>query len=301
LSSPCDTHARAIDRHFAGRAEPQSERAMREHLATCAACEARYRRHLLLAALDPQALPARERIAIALGVRRGVERRQRGVASPLVARIGVVAAPLAIAATIAFFVAPNGALRTADSGGFEVGRASGGGEPSDFTARGGARGDASRVYVYRVTAMADDGPAVESARVDEGGEIPERAELAFAYRNPEGYERLMVFAVDEAGRIYWFHPAWTHAADDPRAIAIAATGDLVELREAVRHPFAPGRLWVHTLFLREGADVPSVRAIEQLVGSQRPGEPVALPDARTHVTSLTVARSEAQSGAEERQ
>src|SRR4051812_758680 len=63
-------HVRAIDAHFAGRLAPRAERAMRERLPVCVPCRTRYERHLRLAAIDPRALPAEERLARGLGFRR---------------------------------------------------------------------------------------------------------------------------------------------------------------------------------------------------------------------------------------
>src|SRR5688500_16775796 len=60
---------RLIDRHFAERSTPDREVVMRNHLATCASCQAYYDRHALLAKLDPQAPPAVERLASGFGFR----------------------------------------------------------------------------------------------------------------------------------------------------------------------------------------------------------------------------------------
>jgi hypothetical protein len=91
--------------------------------------------------------------------------------------------------------------------------------------------------------------------------------LAFSYRNPPATKasHLLVFAVDQGGRIYWFWPAWTDAASDPQALAVPASDAPVELAEAVRHPWPPGRLTVHALFARRPY---RVREIEAAVAAQ---------------------------------
>src|SRR5215468_3913379 len=66
---------RAIDRHFAGTIAVSAESALRTHLPTCGACDAYYRRHLLLEAMTPNALGPQQRLSRALGIARPVRRR----------------------------------------------------------------------------------------------------------------------------------------------------------------------------------------------------------------------------------
>jgi hypothetical protein len=73
-------------------------------------------------------------------------------------------------------------------------------------------------------------------------------ELAFAYRSDGKDDRLMVFARDEGGRIYWYHPAWTDPAQDPEAVAIAREPGVHELPAAVSHAFAGNRVEICALF-----------------------------------------------------
>jgi hypothetical protein len=76
-------------------------------------------------------------------------------------------------------------------------------------------------------------------------------ELAFAYRNQTPGVRLLVFARDEHGHVYWYHPAWTDAAQDPPAVPLAATPGLHELPAAIAHPFDGHRLDLCWLFTTE--------------------------------------------------
>jgi len=96
---PCIMQA-MVDAHFDGTITPEDERAMRLHLDACDRCRGRYRRRLLLAGLDPAALPARERIGRGLGVR-----TVTGGRVPLGGRVWATAgAVLALAAAVLLFV-----------------------------------------------------------------------------------------------------------------------------------------------------------------------------------------------------
>ena len=71
-------------------------------------------------------------------------------------------------------------------------------------------GTGAALEIYRVTGDGTTKPA--------DGWMAAGDELAFAYRNPTGFTRLMIFGVDDWGDIYWFHPAWTDASQDPVAV-----------------------------------------------------------------------------------
>lgn len=106
-----------------------------------------------------------------------------------------------------------------------------------FHARGPGLATSSRIAVYRVDA---GDLATRIARDDE---------LAFTYQNVEHKPYLMVYGVDEGGRVYWFYPEWTDAAADPAAVPIAMDDDVHTLTDAIRHPLVGSRLVVHGLFL----------------------------------------------------
>jgi hypothetical protein len=230
-----------VDAHFAGTIAPADERAMRGHLDGCGECRARYRRQLVLAKLDPQALSADVRIAQGLGLRN--EHARARFAWP------AAGALVAIAATILLFLRAPSLPPSGDG----------------FTARGGDTGAspqsiaASPLRVYRV-------PSKEEAG---GGPLPvfeaidRHAELAFAYENQDRKKYLMIFAVNESGRVYWFYPGWTNPADNPKAIAITVDAGLHELPDAVVHRFEGSRLDIHALFLDEPM---TVREVEQAIG-----------------------------------
>jgi hypothetical protein len=229
-----------VDRHFAGTIAPEDERAMREHMPACDACRDRYRRHVLLARLDPQALPAEERIGRGLGLRSAPR---------------VVAMRLGVAVTAA--VAAMTLLRLHP------------GEADGFEARGhlAAPAPVSRVFAYDVRQGA---PPVPAGEVLQNGH-----ELAFAYENGAAKRRLAVFGVDEHGHVYWFHPAWTREADDPVAIPIELDEGRHELPEAVLQRFDGTHLEIRSVFTD---DPVSVRQIEALL-RDHPSGPLPLPGA----------------------
>lgn len=121
-----------------------------------------------------------------------------------------------------------------------------------------------------------------------GDRMP-RGEIAITYTNlgPRPYSRLMVFAVDAAGEVRWFYPAYQEAGSDPAAIAIepGVAGRL--LPDLVEHDFAPGRLTVCGLFLRRAATVREVEAA--LAGRPlAPGARLPFPGAGQHCADKVV-------------
>jgi len=248
----CIERAR-VDAHFAGTIAPEDERAMRAHLDTCEACRGHYRRRLVLARLDPEALGAEERIGRGLGLGASEGRRT------LEGRLRVVAVVVAAAAALLLFLrAPRG-------------------EDAGFAARGDLlAAPATRIAIYRVA------PGGAPLRVPDGASIRRGDELAFAYEDGAKKPRLMIFAVDAERRVYWFHPAWSDADATPVAIPIAGDGAVHELREAIRHPFSAGRLEIHGLFSDAAL---TVREVEAAVAR---GGPIAVGDAIDHVVVVRV-------------
>jgi hypothetical protein len=70
----------------------------------------------------------------------------------------------------------------------------------------------------------------------------------------------MIFAIDGAGHVAWYHPAWTDPADNPRAVPITKQVGFMELPEAVRHSLQGPSLTVHALFMDKALDVRAVEA-----------------------------------------
>ena len=233
-SERCLTSAR-VDRHFARTLDPAGERAMREHLPTCAPCRARYDKHLLLEQLDPDADGPQTRIASGLGF--GQARPLARIAAPLMGAVAV-AAMLALVVT-----RPSGL--PADAG---------------FTARGGGDGgdaaaQSSYVVVYR---LGEDAGA--SGTFDRVGDTIHRAdELAFSYGNPLGKRYLMVFGVDEARRVFWYYPAWIDPRTNPSSISVAA--GTRSLPDNVRHDLEGSKLEIHAVFTDAPLDVTAAEGL----------------------------------------
>lgn len=223
---------RHVDAHFAGTIGPEDERAMRAHIGDCEPCRARYRRQLVLVQLDPQAPKVEWRLARGLGLRATPE-------TPLGQRWAWMATGIvALAAAALLYV-----------------RAS---HRDDFAARGGVPTgvpSGNGLHVYRV-AEGGPSPAVDAVLRD--------GELAFAYEN-DGHKRyLMIFGVDDLGKVYWFYPAWIRAEEDPKAIEALATPGVHELPDAVHQRIEGSRFDVHLLFL----DAPrGVHEVERAVAS----------------------------------
>jgi hypothetical protein len=223
---PCPERS-LVAEHFRARLGPRDTARMRAHLDACEVCRALYRRHLLLERVDPKAPGPKARIAAGLGV---------ALPRPRRAPWRWAVPSLAFACLVVLVVASALKPRPPDDDG--------------FVARGGPSDGAVIAYAIR------------------GGEKPARVSthirpndaLAFAYTNPRGHKRLMIFAVDEQRRVYWYHPAWTDAADNPVAIPIDSGPSLRELPDAVTHRFTGKRLDVWALFRDEPTSVREVEA-----------------------------------------
>ena len=238
----CPTRA-LVDGHFGRGLSAARERTLRAHLPGCDACRAHYERHLLLAELDPRAPSAKQRLARGLGLRATAPRPVRAWASGLML--------VATAACAALLVLPR--LQTEDAG-------------DGFTARGGTPPAVALPAALQVYRALPDGrgaePVTSRVRPDDA--------LAFAYRNPLGMEHLLVFGVDEAGSVYWYHPAWTDAAQDPQAVPARPGGGPHELPEAVRHRTDGRQLTIYTLLSQRRIDVQSVEDAIRRAGPTGP-------------------------------
>jgi len=130
---------------------------------------------------------------------------------------------------------------------------------SEFKARGPAHGlptapkaRAADLLVYRIGPGGRSEPLGDSMRRDD--------ELAFAYRNEGGAQRLLVFGRDEHGHFYWYHPAWTDPAQNPEAIELAREPGPHELPAAIAQPLDGRRLELCWLFTPRSLRVRQVEA-----------------------------------------
>jgi len=246
-----------IDDHFEGRIQPEGEREMREHLEGCASCREYYERRQLLASVDPGAAPPRIRLARGLGLEH--ERPPLRLLSPLPALAAVAAAAVALLV-----------LWPMLSGG-EKEFASRGNEPPSVPAL---------LLVYQV-------PRGGELRLADTS-IGANDELAFAYENRDGKRRLLVFGVDDSGRIYWYHPAWTDAGSNPQAVAIEAGPERRELPEAVSHRLEGQTLRLFGVFTDEPL---TVRDVERMLKErERKTDPLPIRNAVQHSQLLRITR-----------
>jgi hypothetical protein len=230
MSTSHDDLRRLVDGHFNKRLSPADEARLRDHLPICADCHAAYQAYQHAEKLDPKAIGPRERLATALGLpaeARWSRRRAIRWGIGTVSAVGAVALLLALtSAQPRYEIAARGsAIESAES---------------------------LEVSVFRVKGER------ESMRVHDA--VSPDDELAFAYRNELGKAFLMIFAVDGARHVAWYHPAWTDPAANPTAVPITKQVGFKELPEAVRHPLQGPSLTVHALFLDKALDVRAVEA-----------------------------------------
>jgi hypothetical protein len=270
---------------------------MRAHLPSCPDCHAFYERNLLLATLDPGGVPMETRLARGLGLRPA--RVPRGATFGWLSLCGAAFATAMIlytarvpsrrlgetvggSATTSPSPSPSWATRMpAEPSGAGVAAR---GAPANVLAA-----STPEVQVYRIFTGRRGSTTSEKT----GDFIYAGDELAFAYRNPAGKGRLLVFAVDEHGHVYWYHPGWSDAGENPTAVPISAEPGLHELPAAVLHKFDGERIMIHALFTDREL---SVLQIEAAVASAERGhalgvpEPLAIPGVIDIVQPLRVVR-----------
>jgi hypothetical protein len=110
---------------------------------------------------------------------------------------------------------------------------------------------APELLIYRMEAGGQATPLADT--------LGRSQELAFAYRSDGSDKHLMVFARDERGHIYWYHPAWTDPAQDPAAVPLAREPGVHELPAAISHSFQDNRIEICALFMH---DIRHVRETE---------------------------------------
>ena len=286
-----DPHRRARDAiaaHFAGAGSPARDQEMRAHLPQCAPCHQHYEQHLLLASLDPAGPSAQTRLARGLGLPAA---RRPGRSS--FGWAGLCGAAAVAALVLIPTKTTRTTTKTTTTTTTTTSTTPGG---AGLVARGGpAAGAAARapeVQIFRI----------RSGHRDQGGTAPQRAvesvrrddELAFLYRNPGGKARLLVFAVDEHGHVYWYHPGWSDAGENPTAVPISSEPGLHELPASVLHDFDGEHIMIHALFTDRELTVRQVEAA--VAAAQAPhrataaGAPLLLPGAVDVVQPLRVVR-----------
>jgi hypothetical protein len=243
---------RRIDAHFARAISSAEERELRLHLPECATCRLYYERHLLIEKLDPAAEASGAEARIAAGLGLGLDRRRATAHYALAAAVALVLALGLPSLRSRIAQTPPATTGAAPSPPTVPAQPT---EESDLAARGVATANASsHLLVYRF-------------RSNHGAELVEQAigrndELAFAYANPERFDRVLIFGVDEHRHVYWYHPVWSKQREDPSGVTIAAGPEVHELPEAVRQPLDGHTLHVIALFTREPL---SVKTVERML------------------------------------
>jgi hypothetical protein len=84
--------------------------------------------------------------------------------------------------------------------------------------------------------------------------------LLFTYTNlgPAPFSSLMIFGLDDSGRVYWYYPAFLDARDNPKSIDIQKDASRVGLHEVIAHPYREGSLTLFGLFSDEALSVAEV-------------------------------------------
>jgi hypothetical protein len=233
-----------VDDHFAGRLSVAREKGMREHLVACDPCRDRYTRHLRLEALDPRALGFAERM------RRGLGLARPAFSSRLVGMAGFGAA-LALGAIL--LLPRLSSVPLGDSG--LRARGTGSAAPPLVL----ALDDGTEISGFRTSGPGAPAPATQRWSAE--------SELAFSYRNGGGWSRLMIFARDQGGRVFWFHPQWTDPSSNPQGVDLARGPGRHELPAAVAHQFSAGKLALCALVSQAAV---SVRDVETALAAGRP-------------------------------
>jgi len=228
-----------IDGHFGRGLSLDEEVRLRTHVPGCSACRDRYARLSLLARLDPTSPAPIERLGGPLGLS-GSKRPRR--------KLRLIAAAGALGLAAAVLLAAPRLFKPPEEMAF---RARGGGAEVD------ALRPLPHLRVFKVARGTEARPQPVAHSVRRGDD------LAFAYESPGARSHLMIFGVDEAKRVYWYHPAWTSAALDPASLRIEPSG-LRTLPEAISHDLAGKSLSIYAVF----SDVPlHVSEIERSVAA----------------------------------
>ena len=138
--------------------------------------------------------------------------------------------------------------------------------------------------VFRLSGNAEPEPLGETLRVEDG--------LLFSYSNlgPEPFSRLMIFAVDATGRIYWYYPAFLDERDDPKGIAIEKGASRAPLHEVIAHPYREGALAIFGLFSDDPLTVSEVEAAVRRGAKDRAGFEAAFDGVRVKSLNAEVSR-----------
>ena len=130
------------------------------------------------------------------------------------------------------------------------------------------RPDSSAEFIARSgsTSSLDSWVSVTLFRATQAGYVPAANELAagdgiaFSYvmRPESGYGYLMILALDQAGQIYWYYPAFERTQNSHQSISVRSTQSAQSLPHEVKHDLRPGALRFFAIFSKEPLQVGDV-------------------------------------------
>jgi hypothetical protein len=265
VTTPC-AWGKQLSQYLDGELSQNRAREVEEHLAGCSECQ-RQRQELahILGALAPG--PGEfDESSLADDVLRRVRspdaRAAEGRARPWWRQWFMLPGAAALAAAAAAVL-----VVTAPWSGQE-------GPPRErapeFVARGKSHGASEqwlKIWVFR---RSRSGQGYEEV----GATIQPNDRLIFGYLNTRGnYQYLMIVAVDRDGHLYWYHPGYERASEDPQSIRIQPGRH--ELPVEIEHDLPEGGLRLFAIFTRRPL---RVSEMEKLIGGLRAGKP--------HVTTM---------------
>ncbi|NOZ87390.1 MAG: zf-HC2 domain-containing protein [Deltaproteobacteria bacterium] len=165
-------------------------------------------------------------------------------------------------------------------------------ESTGFTARGGMTPGKDRwvsLEVFRPSPGGGYHPVTDRI-------MPHDA-LAFAYvkqRAGTFLSFLMVFAVDETGRVYWYYPEYSREDENPHSIYIGSGSGRASLPDEIRHDFKKGLLRIFAVFSKGPLYVRHIESVVSMdlkkAGSLENLERLALKDTGQQSILVTVSR-----------
>jgi hypothetical protein len=146
------------------------------------------------------------------------------------------------------------------------------------------------IEAFRVGEDGTARPLGDAAQIRSGDGLV----LRYTNLGREPFGHVMVFAVDAARAVHWYHPAYEVAGSDPSSVAILR-GSSVALADAVHHDLPPGPLVIYGLFTRAPIGVVAVeRAVAAVIahGDWDAAAPprLAIEGSGQHIVRLDVTR-----------
>jgi hypothetical protein len=121
-----------------------------------------------------------------------------------------------------------------------------------------------------------------------GAQMGHEDGLRYSYLNTAGWQRLLVFVVDDLGNVYWEFPEWTDRRQSPVAAPISSTPREQEIPRAVHRAWEGELLVVYTIFTNE---VVSARDLEaRLADRARDHTKPLVPGSQQSVVTLRLVR-----------